>query len=313
MTAPALAEGFELLPAEAVIDRLLAENSAAVKNGSICISCSFQAEDMIVLDLLRKRLPEIPVLFLDTGYHFAETYAYRDRMAREWNLNVQNLAAGQFMVLNNLEIPARGRLLAAQTGEPEVELFERLKKRLDFAQVAAAAGIGAIENSERRFLIGDGLFRGEILNVQIPLPRHAVPISVGFCEVIAGIEEQDWNIRQPLAQQIEDDHVLRLETAGDADRALLHGCGVFRKQTIDRRLGGKRLEFLGERGRRHDFPLSGSEYVARHLRRTFMMRSTASSSVSSVMRTAKKESVPKIARTTCFWSVPSSSGQKTVM
>ncbi len=44
-----------------------------------------------------------------------------------------------------------------------------------------------------------------------------------------------------------------------------------------------------------------------------MMRSTASSSVSSVMRTAKKESGPKIARTTCFWSVPSSSGQKTVM
>ena len=38
---------------------------------------------MIVLDLLRKRLPDIPVLFLDTGYHFAETYAYRDRMARD--------------------------------------------------------------------------------------------------------------------------------------------------------------------------------------------------------------------------------------
>ena len=44
-------------------------------------TCSFQAEDMIVLDLLRKRVPDIPVLFLDTGYHFAETYAYRDRMA----------------------------------------------------------------------------------------------------------------------------------------------------------------------------------------------------------------------------------------
>src|SRR5271169_549191 len=95
MTAPALAEGFELLSAEAVIDRLLAENSAAVKNGSICISCSFQAEDMIVLDLLRKRLPEIPVLFLDTGYHFAETYAYRDRMARLWGLNLVNVMPTQ--------------------------------------------------------------------------------------------------------------------------------------------------------------------------------------------------------------------------
>ena len=35
------------------------------------------------------------MLFLDTGYHFAETYAYRDRMQREWNLNLVNLAAKQ--------------------------------------------------------------------------------------------------------------------------------------------------------------------------------------------------------------------------
>src|SRR5271154_3984843 len=95
MTQPTLAEEFEVLSADAVIDRLLAENAAAVKNGTVCITCSFQAEDMIVLDLLRKKLPEIPVLFLDTGYHFAETYAYRDRIEKEWKLNLVNLAAKQ--------------------------------------------------------------------------------------------------------------------------------------------------------------------------------------------------------------------------
>ena len=30
----------------------------------------------------------IPILFLDTGYHFQETYAYRDRIAQEWQLNL---------------------------------------------------------------------------------------------------------------------------------------------------------------------------------------------------------------------------------
>jgi len=35
--------------------------------------------------------PKIPVLFLDTGYHFKETYEYRDRIARDWNLNLINL------------------------------------------------------------------------------------------------------------------------------------------------------------------------------------------------------------------------------
>jgi len=90
MTQPLLAEEFETLSPEAIVERALAENK-----GAACITCSFQAEDMIVLDFLRQRQPKIPVLFLDTGYHFAETYAYRDRMAREWQLNLQNLAAKQ--------------------------------------------------------------------------------------------------------------------------------------------------------------------------------------------------------------------------
>jgi phosphoadenosine phosphosulfate reductase len=90
MSEQLLAEEVEALSAEALIDRLLGENK-----GPACITCSFQAEDMIVLDLLRKRRPQIPVLFLDTGYHFSETYAYRDRMKQSWNLNLQNLAAKQ--------------------------------------------------------------------------------------------------------------------------------------------------------------------------------------------------------------------------
>ena len=56
-----------------------------------CLTCSFQAEDMIVLHLLRQFAPRIPVLFLETGYHFDATYEYRDKMAREWNLNLINL------------------------------------------------------------------------------------------------------------------------------------------------------------------------------------------------------------------------------
>ena len=77
---------YETLEAGDVLDRLLDENL-----GSACMTCSFQAEDMVVLDLLRKRLPGVPVLFLDTGYHFAETYAYRDRMVDLWQLNLVNV------------------------------------------------------------------------------------------------------------------------------------------------------------------------------------------------------------------------------
>lgn len=95
MSVPALAEEFEKLSVGAIVDRLIAEESVAAERGTFSITCSFQAEDMIVLDFLRRRLPRVPVLFLDTGYHFPETYAYRDRMAKAWNLNIQNLAAKQ--------------------------------------------------------------------------------------------------------------------------------------------------------------------------------------------------------------------------
>ncbi|HEY2548214.1 MAG TPA: phosphoadenylyl-sulfate reductase [Candidatus Acidoferrum sp.] len=86
----ALVENLEVLEKsspEAVIDSLLADRG----HEDVCLTCSFQAEDMIVLDLLRKRLPGVRVLFLDTGYHFAATYQYRDQVVKEWSLNLVNV------------------------------------------------------------------------------------------------------------------------------------------------------------------------------------------------------------------------------
>jgi phosphoadenosine phosphosulfate reductase len=85
---------------------------------------------MIVLDLLRKRVPDIPVLFLETGYHLAETYAYRDRMAQKWNLNLKNLAAKksvaeqetEFGILNRTD---PGKCCNLRKVEP---LFEALEQ-----------------------------------------------------------------------------------------------------------------------------------------------------------------------------------------
>jgi len=82
-------ELFERYTAEAAIETLLAERGDL----RVCLTCSFQAEDMIVLHLLRKWLSNLPVLFLDTGYHFAETYRYRDQVSKEWGLNLINVIA----------------------------------------------------------------------------------------------------------------------------------------------------------------------------------------------------------------------------
>jgi phosphoadenosine phosphosulfate reductase len=87
MASPLLSENIESLTPEETLTAVLDTHSGQ----PACFTCSFQAEDMIALDLLRKRIPSIPVLFLDTGYHFAETYEYRDRMAKEWSLNLVNV------------------------------------------------------------------------------------------------------------------------------------------------------------------------------------------------------------------------------
>src|SRR5881394_375641 len=58
-----------------------------------CLTCSFQIEGIVVLHMLRDLWPDIPVLFIDTVHHFAETYAYRDRLVKQWRLNLVNVRA----------------------------------------------------------------------------------------------------------------------------------------------------------------------------------------------------------------------------
>jgi phosphoadenosine phosphosulfate reductase len=60
--------------------------------GDIAIVSSFGAESAVLLHLVAQVDPNIPVLFLDTGKHFAETLEYRDLVAKKIGLtNLQIL------------------------------------------------------------------------------------------------------------------------------------------------------------------------------------------------------------------------------
>jgi phosphoadenosine phosphosulfate reductase len=72
--------------AEALVHEELAQTSE-----NLCVTNSFQAEDMVLLHMVRQTIPDVPVIFLDTGYHFADVYTYRDRMAAAWRMNLINL------------------------------------------------------------------------------------------------------------------------------------------------------------------------------------------------------------------------------
>ena len=78
----------------------------ALENQSdVCLTCSFQAEDMVALHLLRERIPDVPVLFLETGYHFAELYAYRDEMTARYGLNLVNVMPKQSVAQQEAVFP----------------------------------------------------------------------------------------------------------------------------------------------------------------------------------------------------------------
>ena len=76
----------QTLQAANLIDEALAQ-----ANGAEVITSSFQAECVALVHMLIARRPRIPVLFLDTGYHFPQTYSYRDEITARWNLNLVNL------------------------------------------------------------------------------------------------------------------------------------------------------------------------------------------------------------------------------
>jgi phosphoadenosine phosphosulfate reductase len=56
--------------------------------GDLAIVSSFGAESAVLLHLVASVDPSVPVLFLDTGKHFAETLAYRDKLAALLGLNL---------------------------------------------------------------------------------------------------------------------------------------------------------------------------------------------------------------------------------
>lgn len=76
----------ESFTAEALVAAVL----QTARTGEVCLTSSFQTEDMVVLHLLRQHLRDVPVIFLETGYHFSALLDYRDRLAAEWGLNLIN-------------------------------------------------------------------------------------------------------------------------------------------------------------------------------------------------------------------------------
>lgn len=61
------------------------------KERKIYATSSFQTQSVPLLHILGTHFPEIPILFLDTGFLFPETYAFKDYLKELFGLNIISL------------------------------------------------------------------------------------------------------------------------------------------------------------------------------------------------------------------------------
>ena len=52
----------------------------------IVVACSFGAEDVVLVDMVHRINPSVPLLYLDTDFLFPETYATRDCIIQQYDL-----------------------------------------------------------------------------------------------------------------------------------------------------------------------------------------------------------------------------------
>jgi phosphoadenosine phosphosulfate reductase len=73
----------------------------------IAIASAFQSEGTAVMHMATQLRPDIPILFLETGFQFAETLAFKEQLTEMLSLNVVDLVGRQTVAQQEAEFGPR--------------------------------------------------------------------------------------------------------------------------------------------------------------------------------------------------------------
>lgn len=90
------------------IDRYKAEGK------SMYTTSSFQTHSVVLLHILSRIDNTIPIFFINTGYHFPETVAYKDAIAKEFGLTIKEVSSS---IPRHMQKDSNGQLLF--TSDPD--------------------------------------------------------------------------------------------------------------------------------------------------------------------------------------------------
>ncbi len=105
---------------------------AATSIPTFVVTSSFGIDSGVLLHLVATHAPGTPVLFLDTGLHFPETIAHRDRLAELLDLDVVTIHS-------SLAVDAQARLFGARLFARDADTCCRLRKGLPLEAALAGA------------------------------------------------------------------------------------------------------------------------------------------------------------------------------
>ena len=118
------------------------------------ISSSFGIQSAVMLHLMTRLQPQIPVVLVDTGYLFAETYQFIDRLCEQLDLNLQVFRPSRSSAWQEAR---HGQLW--QEGKPGIDEYNRthkvepMQRALQELQVATwYAGLRREQSSSRESL-----------------------------------------------------------------------------------------------------------------------------------------------------------------
>ena len=109
------------------------------------------------------------------------------------------------------------RLVAADAGDPAVELSERADQRLDLGDGEVEVGLALPEllAVSRRQLLGARAL--EHLDLRVVPPLDLAPELVRLREEVVGVDREDARLRLDGEEHVEQDGLLLLEGAGERD------------------------------------------------------------------------------------------------
>ena len=130
----------------------------------LALSSSFGADSAVMIHLATRVVPKIPVIMIDTGYLFPETYRFAEELKERFDLNL--------VVYSAVMSPARQEALYGQLWEQgddgiarylAMNKVEPMKRALfDLKVTAWMAGVRATQTEHRQTLPKVGIFDGRV-------------------------------------------------------------------------------------------------------------------------------------------------------